>query len=540
MINARGGRIEYSYDTLNRVATKTLYDASETIEDQVIYSYDDAGRLLTVDNNSADITMGYDKAHRLTSVTTGGAMPAFTINYDYFKNDKRKKMLDTVGDTNYSLRTQLSPVKTITTPNMGTFTITYDNLMRRDDMTLGNGIVANYEYDDALQLTLLEYKDGATPVTSHQYPLYDDVGNRKQEIDINGTHNFDYDELYRLTSATHPTGNPNESFAYTDPVGSVGNRTSSHLSSSYTYDELNRLQQDDEYTYGYDADGNQILKTLKSDLSYTVYEYNAENKLVKVEQYDEFSTLISTSAYEYDGFDRRVKKNVEGVVTYYIYDQEDIRFETDELGNILAEYIHGSGIDEPLSMRRNGQNYYYHLNGLGTVIALTDSSKTKVQEYIYDSFGQIISQTGSITNPYTYAGREYVGESGLYYYRARHYDAGIGRFISEDPIGIDGGINLYVYAINNPVNYVDSNGCNVVGSIIWICKKIIGSIFGDMFGKVLKPGPGPDDKERDDDGDGTPNMGDSDSEHCMFECNKEEEEEEKDDSGVPNSRVKCK
>ena len=127
-------------------------------------------------------------------------------------------------------------------------------------------------------------------VTSHQYPLYDDVGNRKQEIDINGTHDFNYDELYRLTSATHPTGNPNESFSYTDPVGSVGNRTSSHISSSYTYDELNRLQQDDEYTYGYDADGNLISKTLSSTSASTLYYYNAEVPPYIEDQYGRYWT----------------------------------------------------------------------------------------------------------------------------------------------------------------------------------------------------------------------------------------------------------
>jgi RHS repeat-associated protein len=109
-------------------------------------------------------------------------------------------------------------------------------------------------------------------------------------------------------------------------------------------------------------------------------------------------------------------------------------------------------------MRRNGENYYYHVNGLGTVTALTDSSRTIAQSYVYDSFGKIISHSGNVENPYTYTAREHDAETGLYYYRARYYDAGIGRFISEDPIGIDGGINLYLYVQNNPVNYVDPFG----------------------------------------------------------------------------------
>jgi hypothetical protein len=101
-----------------------------------------------------------------------------------------------------------------------------------------------------------------------------------------------------------------------------------------------------------------------------------------VREYDSLSVLNDTFNYEYDGFGRRVKKNVDGVITYYIYDEEDIRFETDNTGSILAEYTHGQGIDEPLAMRRNSENYYYHVNGLGTVTALTDSSKAVVQSYV--------------------------------------------------------------------------------------------------------------------------------------------------------------
>ena len=370
-------------------------------------------------------------------------------------------MTDAIGVTNYTPATKLNPIETITSPNMGAFTISYDNLNRRNNMTMGNGITATYTYDDASQLTNLVFKDGAVTKTSHQYPLYDDVSNIKTEIDLSGTHNYNYDELYRLITATHPTGNPNESFNYIDPVGSVGNRTSSHLSSSYTTNELNRLTEDDSYIYSYDADGNMISKSNKVTNETTYFYFDAENKLVQVDKYNSTPTLISSVSYAYDGFGRRVKKNVNGTVTFYVYDNEDIRFETDGTGVVAAEYTHGLGIDEPLAMRRNGQNYYYHTNSLGSITALTDSSKTVVQSYGYDSFGQIISQTGSITNPYTFTGREYDSETGLYHYRLRTYDPRIGKFISEDPIGIDGGINLFVYVGNNPVNFVDPWGLEI-------------------------------------------------------------------------------
>ncbi|MBI4653414.1 MAG: RHS repeat-associated core domain-containing protein [Nitrospirae bacterium] len=264
---------------------------------------------------------------------------------------------------------------------------------------------------------------------------------------------YRYDAIYRLKTAAHPTGNPAETFNY----DSVGNRTSSHLSSSYTTDELNRLKEDNSYLYGYDADGNMISKTSTSTSTSTFYYFDAENKLIGVDKYASL-TLTSTSTYSYDGFGRRVKKDVNGAVKFYIYDNEDIRFETDSVGAITAEYTHGTGIDEPLAMRKAGQNYYYHVNGLGSVTALTDSSKAVVQSYVYDSFEQIISQTGTITNPYTFTGREYDSETGMYYYRARYYSPELQRFTSEDPIGLAGGVNLYVYVGNNPVNWVDPLG----------------------------------------------------------------------------------
>ncbi|MBI5196646.1 MAG: DUF2778 domain-containing protein [Nitrospirae bacterium] len=454
--NTSGRKIVYTYDALNKIKTKTLYKENGIdVDDLVNYTYDDSGRLTNINNSSANLTLGYDKAHRLTSATTSGAMPGTTISYEYYKNDIRKMMTDAGGVSNYSLRTAINPIETITTPYMGTYTFSYDALNRRQNMTMGNGIAATYSYDDASQLGSFVFKDGAGTVTSNEYPLYDDVSNVKTEVDLSGTHSYNYDELYRLITATHPAGNPNEFFNY----DFVGNRTDSHLSSSYTTNELNRLTEDNSFIYGYDTDGNITSKQNKTTNETTYFYYDAENKLVQVDKYNSTPTLISSVSYSYDGFGRRIKKNVNSTVTYYIYDNEDIRFETDAVGTITAEYTHGHGIDEPLAMRRSGANYYYHTNGLGSITALTDSTKAVVQSYVYDSFGQIISQTGTITNPYTFTGREYDAETGMYYYRARYYDATIGRFISEDPVGFAGGdVNLYAYVGNNPVNFVDPFG----------------------------------------------------------------------------------
>ncbi len=141
-------------------------------------------------------------------------------------------------------------------------------------------------------------------------------------------------------------------------------------------------------------------------------------------------------------------------------DREDILFELDANGNIITEYVHGPGIDEPIAMLRNNQTYYYHADGLGSIIAITNSAGQVVQRYEYDSFCAITySQDAAFKQPYTYTAREYDQESGLYYYRARYYDAKIGRFITQDPIGFAGGdVNFYVMVINNPLRFIDPWG----------------------------------------------------------------------------------
>jgi RHS repeat-associated protein len=82
-----------------------------------------------------------------------------------------------------------------------------------------------------------------------------------------------------------------------------------------------------------------------------------------------------------------------------------------------------------------------------------------VSSYDYDSYGNIESSFEGIANPFTYTGREFDAESGLYYYRARYYDPATGRFINQDPIGFAAGdLNLYRYVFNNPINLIDPTG----------------------------------------------------------------------------------
>ncbi|MFQ5541710.1 MAG: RHS repeat domain-containing protein, partial [Candidatus Binatia bacterium] len=181
---------------------------------------------------------------------------------------------------------------------------------------------------------------------------------------------------------------------------------------------------------------------------------------IRVEQFTVAGggTPVLVANYRYDAPGRRIEKVVNGVATRYVYDNEDILLELDGANQVVARYTHGPGIDEPLIMLRGGQSFLYRADGLGSIWDLTDSAGSSVRSYTYDSFGQIVAQTGTVTNLYTYTAREFDPETGLYFHRNRYYDASIGRFVSEDPIGILVGGNLYAYTFNNPVNTVDLSG----------------------------------------------------------------------------------
>lgn len=129
----------------------------------------------------------------------------------------------------------------------------------------------------------------------------------------------------------------------------------------------------------------------------------------------------------------------------------------------------GPGIDEPIMMidvADNNKIYYYHYDGLGSVVALSDSSANIVEKYEYDVFGAATIRdasneqrdTSDVNNPYMFTGRRYDDETGLYYYRFRYYNPEIGRFLQTDPIGYAAGLNLYTYVRNNPIVLTNPEG----------------------------------------------------------------------------------
>jgi RHS repeat-associated protein len=170
------------------------------------------------------------------------------------------------------------------------------------------------------------------------------------------------------------------------------------------------------------------------------------------------SSGLASVAYAYDALGRRVKRTQLSFGTNtqkYTYDGQDVVL--DDTNSTITKYQNGPGIDNKLKTATGSTSQYYLQDHLGSTVALTNSSGSVTESESYDSFGNRTNTTFS--NRYQFTGREFDAATGLQYSRARWYDPNIGRFISEDPIGFDGGdVNLYGYVENNPIQYRDPRG----------------------------------------------------------------------------------
>src|SRR5713226_5034419 len=230
-------------------------------------------------------------------------------------------MIDPTGLTTYTYDA-LNRLTSITNNKGFTTSFSYDALGRRTSMTHGNGVVTNHTYDAASQLQSLIHQFGATTIDSFTY-TYDKVGNRKSKADNNGAANYTYDVVNRLLQAVNPLPmNPLETFNY-DPVG---NRTNSNQNGLSTFNQSNQLLEDANFTYQYDNNGNMTRRTAKVGGAVTQYEYDAENKLVRV------VSSGNTAIYRYDGLGRRVEKEViagSTTVSRYVNHNEHMILELD-------------------------------------------------------------------------------------------------------------------------------------------------------------------------------------------------------------------
>ena len=165
----------------------------------------------------------------------------------------------------------------------------------------------------------------------------------------------------------------------------------------------------------------------------------------------------SGNSYTYNGAGLRVGKTVAGVSAAYVWDiaeglplliQDGSTYYVTGLGGMPLEQINGSTV------------FYYHQDQLGSSRGLTDAAGASVASYNYDPYGNITSQTGTISNPFLFAGQYRDAESGLYHLRARYYDPTTGQFISRDP-KVSATWSPYGYVAGNPMNLSDPTGLDL-------------------------------------------------------------------------------
>lgn len=131
-------------------------------------------------------------------------------------------------------------------------------------------------------------------------------------------------------------------------------------------------------------------------------------------------------------------------------------------GMIDSEYVYLNG--QPLAVLRQSNVYYIHTDNLGTPRAVSDSSQTTVWRWNSDAFGSTAANEdpdgdGTLfTLNLRFPGQYYDAETGLHYNYFRDYDPSTGRYVQSDPIGLDGGLNTYLYAEANPLFYIDPDG----------------------------------------------------------------------------------
>jgi len=472
---------EYERDALGQMLTKTSKHISKDLpQERSRYRYDDAGRLIETYNQHQYITFDYDRLGNLekehhsdindkqqrvsaskVDIQYGnlqnGIRNHITLpdgqRIDYLYGKDKKQQLEEIQFNKQTItQIQRDAIGREIGRNQGTVTTLTDydpmgRLQKQQAVNQGNKqdiIQREYDYDNFGNLSL--FKDGQQE-THYVYDLLNRIEKTEGEFE----ENFSFDPAGNILGINEP---PKRNAQSNNVAG-------------------NRLQMQGDRKFSYDERGN-LSKEMrgKGGKLSTLFEYNLQNQLVKVIKDGQ------TINYKYDPLGRRFEKQDAFGTTKYLWADDQLAQET--RNNIKKTYVYEPQSFKPVALIQDGEVYHYHLDHLGTPRELTNQQGEIVWKVRYKTYGNVaVKEFEEIENNLRYQGQYFDEETCLHYNRHRYYNPNTGQFISQDPIGLLGGVNNYRYA-PNPTGWVDPFGLE--------CKEIIPKNYDpatDRFEKAL-------------------------------------------------------
>ncbi|QCY13041.1 RHS repeat protein [Pseudomonas sp. MPC6] len=298
---------------------------------------------------------------------------------------------------------------------------------------------------------------GYNPI--HRRHQYDPAGELTRTLDkLRGEIKYDYEANGQLRSRDTGKLVDSEEFRYDAAANRLNFNTS-----QFDHVKDNRIKQWRDQEYTYDAWGNLVEK--RSGLSrLQTFSYDGENRLVKAETLVN-GKLESSGAYRYDSLGRRVAKvsAVNGVTEQKHFLWQGLRLLREETPGQSSLYLYEPGSYAPLARvdqveGGEQQLYYFHTDQIGTPLEMTDREGRIVWQATYKAWGSIEAlAVNEVEQNLRFQGQYFDDETGLHYNTFRYYDPGVGRFVTQDPIGLLGGDNLYQYAPNS-TSWIDPWG----------------------------------------------------------------------------------
>lgn len=382
----------------------------------------------------------------------------------------------------------------------------YDEAGRVKEKYLPGETTTRFTYNNLGRLAGI-YHEGAEVKESYQY-IYDVAGNKIEAIKLrsgmesdSGSFGYTYDALNRLIEVKKD-GNVLRQYIY-DAFGNRSRKldyTGEILQETiYRYNQNNQLISEltgnTETSYRYDQRGN-LTEVSQEEQLLKQFTFDAANRMT--ESIGVLDGSIKKAGYEYNGLGQRVGQNIwrmnkiqeAGITTARVPadPEQSIRYILDmtkQYHNLLQledakhsknQTFYWSG--NVVSMEEAGEKSYYLQDDVGTPIGLLDGTGTMREAYGYDEFGiSLMQESQRVNSDVTYRGQDMPHETaqpfgftgyqmdvagGFYFAQARRYDAGVGRFTSEDKvkgfIQAPVTLNPYIYCWNKPLELVDLNG----------------------------------------------------------------------------------